>query len=102
MAVWEPFSDIYLTATTTPTSNSATQLIDIYRGNSTLTLFEPFCPWISYREAFCLSDAKLPDCSKTAVLLGFRAYFPSTLDIKHTVSTCTLCENWSTGCTDIS
>ena len=28
-------------------------------------------------------------------------YF-SFLDIKTTVSTCTLCENWSTGCTDIS
>ncbi len=37
-------SDIYLTVTTTPTSNSATQHSDIYRGNSTLTLFEPFCP----------------------------------------------------------
>ena len=29
----------------------------------------------------------LLDCPKTAVLLGFRAYFPSTLDIKQTVST---------------
>lgn len=81
MAVWEPFSDIYLAATTTPTSNSATQHSDIYRGNSILTLFDPDCPWISYREAFCLSDAKLPDCLETAVLLGFRGYFPSTLDI---------------------
>ena len=51
-------SDIYLTATTTPTSNSATQLIDIYRGNSTLTLFDLICLWISYREGFVLPDAK--------------------------------------------
>lgn len=29
----------------------------------------------------------LLDCPKTAVLLGFRAYFPSILDIKQTVST---------------
>ena len=29
----------------------------------------------------------LPDCPKTAVLLGFRGYFLSTLDIKQTVST---------------
>ena len=47
-----------------PTSNSATQHSDIYRGNSTLTLFEPFCFWISYREAFVLHDAifaRLPE-----------------------------------------
>ena len=96
MAVWEPFFRHLSRSHNFPTSNSATQHSDIYRGNSTLTLFEPFCPWISYREAFCLSDAKLPDCSKTAVLLGFRAYFPSTLDIKHTVSTCIECGNIST------
>ena len=29
----------------------------------------------------------LPDCPKTAVLLGFRGYLPSTLDINTTVST---------------
>lgn len=29
----------------------------------------------------------LLDCPKTAVYLSFRAYFPSTLDIKQTVST---------------
>ena len=97
MGVWEPFSDIYLTATTTPTSNSATQLIDIYRGNSTLTLFEPDCPWISYREAFCLSDAKLPDSPKTAVYLSFRGYFSLILDINTTVSTCPVEGNMSTG-----
>ncbi len=57
MVVWKPFSNIYLTATTTPTSNSAIQHSDIYRGNSTLTLFEPGCPWISYREAFAMLDA---------------------------------------------
>ena len=99
MGVWEPFSDIYLTATTTPTSNSATQLIDIYRGNSTLTLFEPDCPWISYREAFCLSDAKLPDSPKTAVYLSFRGYFSLILDINTTVSTWCVFGNKSTGCT---
>ena len=38
-------------------SNLATQDNDIYRGNSTLTLFEPDCPWISYREAFAMLDA---------------------------------------------
>jgi hypothetical protein len=27
------------------------------------------------------------DCPKTAVLLGFRGYYPSSLDIKQTVST---------------
>ena len=31
--------------------------------------------------------SNLPDCPKTAVLLGFRGYFPSTLDINTTVST---------------
>ena len=30
----------------------------------------------------------LPDCSKIAVYLSFRGYFPSTLDINTTVSTC--------------
>ena len=29
----------------------------------------------------------LPECPKAAVLAGFRGYFPSTLDIKHTIST---------------
>lgn len=57
MVVWKPFSNIYLTATTTPTSNSATWHIDIYQGNGALTLFEPDCPWISYREAFAMLDA---------------------------------------------
>ena len=64
MVVWKPFSNIYLTATTTPTSISATGHIDIYQSNGALTLFEPDCPWISYREAFCLSDAtfaRLPE-----------------------------------------
>ncbi len=94
-----PGFDIYLTAATTATSNSATQHIDIYRGNSTLTFFEPDCPWISYREAFCLSDAKLPDCLKTAVLLGFHAYSPLTFDINTTVSTCLVNGNKSNGYT---
>ena len=57
MVVRKPFSNIYLTATTTPTSNSATQHSDIYRGNSALTVVEPDCPWISYREAFAMLDA---------------------------------------------
>ena len=42
-------SDIYLEHSTPLTSNPQLQLCDIYRGNSTLTLFELIYPWISYR-----------------------------------------------------
>lgn len=90
MAVWEPFFRHLSRSHNFPTSNSATQHSDIYRGNSTLTLFEPDCPWISYREGFVLPDAKFVRLHETAVLLGFRAYFPPTLDIKQTVSTCNI------------
>jgi hypothetical protein len=75
MVVWKPFSNIYLTATTTPTSNSATQHIDIYQSNSTLTLFEPDCPWISYREAFCLSDAKFARLRESRSITGLSRLF---------------------------
>ncbi len=43
MVVWKPFSNIYLTATTTPTSNLATGHSDIYRGNGALALFNLTC-----------------------------------------------------------
>lgn len=75
MVVWKPFSNIYLAVTTTPTSNSAIQHSDIYRGNSTLTLFEPGCPWISYREAFCLSDAKFARLPESRSITGLSRLF---------------------------
>jgi hypothetical protein len=69
------YPDIYLTATTTPTSNPATQHIDIYQGNSTLTLFEPGCPWISYREAFCLPDAEFVRLPESRSITGLSRLF---------------------------
>ena len=75
MAVWKPFSDIYLTATTTPTSNSATQHSDIYRGNSTLTLFDPDCPSISYREAFAVLDATFARLPENRSITGISRLF---------------------------
>ena len=58
-----------------PTSNSATQHSDIYRGNSTLTLFEPDCPSISYREAFCLPNAKFARVSENRSITGLSRLF---------------------------
>lgn len=76
MVVWKPFSNIYLTATTTPTSNSATGHGDIYQGNGALTLFEPDCPWISYREAFDLPDVKFARLPESRSILKLSRLFP--------------------------
>ena len=58
-----------------PASNSATQHSDIYRGNSTLTLFEPDCPWISYRGAFYLPDAQFARSPKNRSISGLSRLF---------------------------
>ena len=58
-----------------PTSNSATQHSDIYRGNSTLTLFELICPSISYREAFGLPDVKFLRLSENRSITGLSRLF---------------------------
>ena len=67
--------DIYFVATTTPTSNSATQHSDIYQGNSTLTLFEMTCPWISYRKAFILPNAKFARLPQNRSITGLSLLF---------------------------
>jgi hypothetical protein len=71
----EAFSNIYLTATTTPTSNSATQHNDIYRGNEAFTLFEPDYPWISYREAFAVLDATFARLPENRSITGLSRLF---------------------------
>ena len=69
-------SDIYLEHSTPLTSSSATQHSDIYRGNSTLTLFDLILLWISCREAFVLSDAKFARLPENRSILKLSRLFP--------------------------
>lgn len=59
----------------TLTSNSATQHSDIYRGNSTLTLFDLICLWISYRRALGLDDVKFARLPENRSITGLSQLF---------------------------
>jgi len=58
-------------------------LTPLISDSATRTLFDSICRWISYREAFPCPKPNMLDISKAAVL----RYLPSTIVIKHTVST---------------
>ena len=58
-----------------PSSNSATQHTDIYRGNSTLTLLTWFALGLVTTERFICPTQNLPDCPKTTIYWAFTAIF---------------------------